>query len=316
MAQLSDRGQLLLVGAFVLAVTLVGLTVVLNASSQTTTVAGSGGASVNGGDAVAARQAAERNVGSLLWTWNRGGLNTAGDWEARFATNVSHLGNGTRTYGARRGQFTNVTVAMYDDVAERGTRVTGPVDGTTTFPPAPVRARNATFLVTGVPTGSTDELNFSVISGGDYWDMYVAKESAVSNDIVVGTDGRIGGNGRDAQECVFDASVLGGPPVPIRIDVADATVVTEYGTPQEQTRYCPALDRFGSGDSFDGYGLSVSAPLTFSGEYSLLVNESGVSAPPTGSAVPVIYNATVRFRYRSPTVVYETDIRVAPGEIP
>jgi hypothetical protein len=109
---------------------------------------------------------------------------------------------------------------------------------------------------------------------------------------------------------------VGGPPTPIRIDVADATVVTEYGTPREQRRYCPALDRFGTGDAFDGYGLSVNAPTTFSGEYSLLVNESGVSAPPSGSAVPVIYNATVRFRYRSPTVVYETDVRVAPGEIP
>lgn len=310
MAQLSDRGQLLLVGAFVLAVALIGLTVVINASTQTTTVAGNGGASVNGGDPVAAREAAERNVGSLLWTWNQGGLDTTGDWEGRFATNVSHLGNGTRTYGARRGQFVNVTVAMYDDVAERGTRLSGPIGSPLTIPPS-VRARNATFLVTNVPSNADDTLNLSVTSGADEWDMYVNKSSTGDfDDVVVGTAGTVNAIDRGARQCTFDDAL------PVRINPGDATVVTRYGTPQEQTRYCPALDRFGSGDSFDGYGLSVTGPLAFSGEYSLLVNESGVGAPTSGSAVPVIYNATVRFRYRSPTVVYETDIRVAPDEIP
>lgn len=315
MAQLNDRGQLLLVGAFVLAVALIGLTVVINASTQTTTVAGNGGASVNGGDAVAAREAAERNVGSLLWTLNRGGVEPTGDLDKWFAKNVSYLGNGTRTYGARRGQFVNVTVAMYDNVVEPGTRVTGPVDESLPSLSPSVRARNATFLVTDVPRDEEDQMEFSVRSrsGTDYWQMYVNSSGTGGlDDVVVGTIGRVDFINREPRQCTFDDAL------PVRINPADATVVTKYGTPQETSRYCPALDRFGSGDSFDVYDISLGASNDFSGEYSLLVNESesSVAAPPGGSAVPVIYNATVRFRYRSPTVVYETDIRVAPDEIP
>jgi hypothetical protein len=88
----------------------------------------------------------------------------------------------------------------------------------------------------------------------------------------------------------------------------DVTAGTVGGVP------CPAI-AFGEAPT-SGYDIAVENGDRIGGNYSLVVDDGSVTYPWTGqpSAAPALYDVTVDYEYRGPTVTVDARLRVAPGE--
>lgn len=309
-----ERGQLLLLAAFALAVTFVALALVVNSAIYTENLAsrGEGGAR---GDALSARHAVETELGGVVETLNVHGPD--GWSELRDAMDGA-VENTTRFAGrqqAAQGRYLNVSAVGH----ARGTRIADETPGGSTFEGTDgadqwqVASTNATrafvLNVSRTSVGSdtfggprSDEFEVNVTSGTDSWLVNLSDDGGT---FTVGV-----------REPGGATATCAAPSGSGNVEV-DLTAGTVGGAE------CPALS-FASGVPRP-YDIEFNNSQVVVGNYSLVVNgtdynatalESGPTAGDTGDpyATPALYSATVRYRYDAPTVHYETDVRIAPGE--
>ena len=114
MAGLNDRGQLLLAGAFVLAVALIGLTLVLTSGGYTTTLASQDNAVERGTDAVTVRESVVSDLDHHLERANSK-YGSLSDRESAFRAVVPAVGSGVRNQSAQRGRLVELSDSAFEN---------------------------------------------------------------------------------------------------------------------------------------------------------------------------------------------------------
>lgn len=294
------RGQVILVAAFAIAVTLVALALVLNAAIYTEHLATrteSSGAT----DALTYRTSVQQNVGAILAHEND--VN-AGNYP-HLRDNVSEAVGVYSNVSAGQEASRSAIVAISYDRAVDGARVhqratdnftDASNEGNWTVASGVEGAREFRINVSDATGG---EFRVNATSGSDEWWMNVTEGAG---GVTVGVD-----NGTTRATCTR-SSASG----PFWINVTEGTVA---GTD------CPALT-FAEGVSDGAYDVGFENGSEIEGRYSLIVN---ASAPPSGAgdfdssdaeptAEAVLYAVFVETIYKTPELDYETTVRVAPGE--
>ncbi|MFB6189504.1 MAG: hypothetical protein ABEI57_06440 [Halapricum sp.] len=292
-----DRGQVLLVGAFGIAVLLLVFAGVLNTVTYTEALATQGGDHRLDRDVVAFQQDARHGVEDLLDRVNDG-TGTYSTKAARLDRSVGNWNDAVaRQYAA---DVTGVTVTLVDST--NGSRIVQSA-------PAPLTNANGTSnwtlarSVTGT-RGFLLELNTTSLTsdacgsgacytvvvddGTDTWTVSVNRSAVVVDGATPGT-------------CAISAD-------PVTIDVTGGTV---DGQP------CSPL-QFADGVS-SPYTISFRNGENATGTYRLSVETSDVPGDDYAATGPtvsqIVYDASVRVTYRTPQLTYANVLRVEGGEL-
>ncbi len=285
----ADRGQLLLISGLVVAVSLVALVVLLNASIYGENVA-TRGVEAADGEALEVRAAVVEETGARLDAANRDGSTSDADIEASVDAIDRNL---TARYASRGG------IAAVDLLSTTpGQYLTGSVNDSTTI-------------------GEVDRIRaFSVANGSDLPSTEAAAFTVVLNDTAANTthevylyenDGDVvvarGENGSTPTErCRYPAS---GDPA-----VLDLTGDRLDGEP------CPMVWPESLSDEDDG-PFDIEFENADEAEAEVTATVGTDANPESDTALTVrdaVYAATIEFRYRTADLRFETPIRVAPGE--
>lgn len=315
MADLNDRGQILLIAAFTLAIAFVALALVVNSAIFTENLA-SRGEVAGSSEAVAYQHQVERSVGAAIGYVN---VHNESDLGGSLRDSIADLGTAGGTQQARSGQLVNVSYVDHDT----GRRIADNASGGSPFENESGEATwqlasnvDATrgFVITTEPadlppSGSPFrvEANESV---GTVWELQVWE---AGSDVVVHVNTAAG----DDQECRVDVSGVG----EFQIDVTDGVVAGER---------CHALTRAGTSGTpmwlangiSSGYELWFENGNQLRGNYSMAIQGGTINTthfalgPNPGDPfdTPAVYDATVEYLFVTPQVRYEAEIRVAPGE--
>jgi len=323
------RGQLLLAGAFVLAVGIIGLTFVLNTSVQTDSLAESETGVARGSGALSMRGAVRADLGDFLDTVNQQyGEDTGSDpWENyrdAYRDGLPPLARGVRDHHAGGGRLVNVSApatlgTAFDDgyrvtqdstdsFAEPGT--SPPVDDWRVVSASTVRNVTFTFDRELSPSNPAFRVVFDETGpGGTTWALEVYEQPTASGNWELQL--YVGGSPVDS--CT-------GPPRSerARLDVAAAQFGNEY---------CSALDRL---EPAGPYNVGFRNGDNVRGQFWLIVDRQGpdgtppsptppVLSPQIGggstASEPVLYGLQVTYSYHSSTVDYEAPLVIAPGEV-
>jgi len=300
-----DRAQIILVTAFSLAVAFVALSVVINGAIFTQNLA-TRGDTAGGGDALQQRQQAEQMVGNLLEEENAGSspdalaleeavrdLSNASSYQqsvAGRAVDYVYVDEtaGKRVFQATAGDFTNTSGTGNWTVAES-------VDNARQF---------------DIYVSDTDELddpdddpftvNLTDTLSDDTWRLALAEESSTLNLTVTYTDGP------DSFSTTCTA------PEPSSEDLTiNVTAGLFAGEPCDALVF--ARNVSGGTDGLGTYDIQFDNSGDIRGTYSITVDTTSDIGDVPGQK-SVLYSTTVEYTYRTANLVYETDIRVAPGE--
>lgn len=310
MADLNDRGQMLLVGGLAVAVSIVVLVLLLNSAIYTQNVATRGGG-VDGESALEYRAVMTDATAELLAAENDRDYETADAlWRnaTRAVDNVS--------VGLRDQWVSAVAVASLDSqTLHNGTRVVQSnqsreltdASGAANWSLASNAGGIRSFeirptAVTGGPLDlepDSESTRVNVSGGGATWRLYVYNNSADEPTLAV-LNGSESGDPTD---------VCGGYEVGDPIDLTAGTV---DGTD------CPGID-FAKGTA-KPWNVSVTYGNLTAGSYNATVNTTDVgdlNDPGSGASPreePILFSAHLELTYRAPELTYETRVRVVPGE--
>ena len=302
-----DRAQVMLVAAFSLAVAFVALSVVINGAIFTQNLA-TRGDTAGGGDALQQRQQAEQMVGDLLEHANAnysGTTDTAREFRSAIsdlsnassyqqsvsgrAVDYEYVGasNGTRLYQDSPGDFTNASAGNNWTVAEN-------VDNTRRF--------DINVTDTGELEDPGDKpltVDLTDTSSGDTWRLSLAENGGTLNLTTTYADG----SGGVSSTCTT--------PDPSSNEV---TINVTAGLFAGQSCEALAFGRNVSGgaNELGTYDIRFNNTANVNGTYQLTVDTTSVGNAPNDESA--VYSTTVEYTYRTANLIYETDIRVAPGE--
>ncbi|QKY19361.1 hypothetical protein B4589_002835 [Halolamina sp. CBA1230] len=312
MADVDDRGQLMLVGALTLAVMFVALAVLLNAAIYTGNVAtrdagpGTGEAIEYEGEATAMSRAVLESIhesGSEYAALNEEFNRTVEGWSGAAGTHVTvaladtELAEIDTTRGTRISQSTdrnftdtegNPNWIVADDTQSRAFRMN-------------VTRESLVSSDTPIDDGAF-RVTFTESGDDDVWKVYLHQEGTDDVSVTV-----LDPDGND-DTCTVETGERA---------VIDITAGTVDGEP------CPEMRFFGNlsepytiryVDAVDGGDDQVE------GTYSVVVDrprdslDTGAREGDQPSAVRTLYSAELRVTYRSANVYYQSEFRVAPGE--
>lgn len=320
-----DRGQLLLTGAFVVAVLLVGLAVALN-SAIVTSNRGTYGSDVVGAHEVHQLRAdTAAGVGSLIHHANRrdGGsydalvANLSGDlarWET-LAARHEGLTGGDLTLGLVG--TTNGTRIVQTNATRPLTNASGTANWTLVSGSGGLQA--AELRVDGgslaAPQGTIDAATLNASDAarlvatepdGDRWAVFVYAADNASDDVFVSVAGPAG---TLAGTCRAPPGADG----TVRVDLSGGTVGGGA---------CEPLDAFATLDA--DHDLAIHEGASAAGSYSMVVDrlasavddgDFGTDGSTTAPyATGAIYGATVSLGYTTPDLAYRTNLTVGPGD--
>ncbi len=297
MANLGERGQIILVAAFALGVIFIALAVVVNTAIFTENLATRTEAT-DGSDALESRHEVEQSVGEILVTVNEDADNPS----VAFRENVSELDNQSSYWEAGSGRIVSTEVVgttngrrFYQDTD--GTFDDGGDDWIVAESVDQSRAIRLNITNDLALSGSEDSafrLSLNDTSD-DYWNMTVYRSGG---NVVVSVE-EDGGNTAQCSTTTAEpridvtAGTLGGEPcTALRID---GGTEMQYGT---------GLD--------DRYDIVFYNGTQMEGTYEGVTQGGVVSV--SANDETALYSSTVRYVYETSAVRYETDIRVAPGE--
>ena len=285
----ADRGQLLLISGLVVAVSLVALVVLLNASIYGENVA-TRGVEAADGEALEVRAAVVEETGARLDAANRDGPTSEADIEAAVDAIDRNL---TARYASRGG------IAAVDPLGTTsGQYLTGPVNDSTTI-------------------DEVDRIRaFSVANGSDLPSTEAAAFTVVLNDTAADTTHEVYLYESDGDVVVARGENGSTPTERCRYPASGAPVALDLTGDRLDGEPCPGVWPEALSDESDG---------PFDVEFE---NADGVGAeatatvgtdanPESDTALTVrdaVYAATIEFRYRTADLRFETPIRVAPGE--
>lgn len=282
MAEVNDRGQLLLIAGILLAVVFVALALLVNAAIYTDNVATRGGDSA--GEAIEYQAGVVETVGELLDAENANETHeNRDDIRDSIKRGTESIDNITARNNLRRGATTRVRT---DSISEANT-----TDGVWIRQPDSEKIGNWTIDdATGV---RAFEIKFESDSiGGDPFNITLGSTELFiyendSDDVVVAQ------NSTDNVICSSDG---GGT---VRFDVTEG-------------RFDGKPCRFGW-STVDEVGLQNNGSVN--GSYDTIVESSDASGLPAGiQTTDVIYSVDLGLEIRTPELRYETTVRVAPGE--
>jgi len=324
-----ERGQIILIAAFALAVTFVSLALIVNSAIFTENLA-SRGETAGGDGALGARAMVERSVERSVAAANRYNHSAP---EPSIERDLRATSRQYERQQVRSGGLVNVSNPHdYHD----GSRVAMNDSG------------GGNFTATGLSGGDPD---WQLVEGVDEngrphavraFDMEIKKTSSLSDTsefaVVVNNTGspsktwtveiwwdgsnpdllhlRTERPNGDTEECTETITAD-----EFAISLTDGTV---------DGRPCHALGYNQTSNTYFGYAAGVSTPYNVSfengdqvkGNYSFVTAnapatttlDSGPSAGPAPYLTSAVYDVEVAFTYANPNINYTTEIRVAPGE--
>jgi hypothetical protein len=325
-----DRGQILLIAAFVLAVIFVALALIVNSAIFTENLASRGDTAGSDG-ALSMRADVATNVGDGIRAANRNDNGSVNDLTAAVRASVRNISKQTGRQSARSGRIVDVANQSYSEgrrlYQSDGSSFSNET-GTNDYVVASGVSRADDGNGTRAFIIEADSISASTNSS--------AFEIRAQRSLATGTDdswrARIWRNGTDAvhvrtlrnngsDTVVADCEVTQDPSsTDFDIDVTGGTIEGEY---------CGALATGPTGERFhfasgtgvggsENYDISFANADQISGSYSLvLYNDADLSLPSTSSSLRsdiALYDVTVRYTYYTADLRYETDVRVAPGE--
>ncbi|MFC7138955.1 hypothetical protein ACFQMA_03770 [Halosimplex aquaticum] len=285
-----DRGQIILVGAFALAVVFIALALVMNAAIYTENLA-TRSESAETSNAHAFHRATET---AATDAFRYAHSHHSGDHDAlnqSVTDAMETYHNATRRQQAAHAQLTNVSVAttpginVTNDPSDLGNGGTGDwtlVDGVS----------NTRKFRVGVQSWSgTDSDELWVVAGDhETWYLNVSYNTTTSAyEVGVNDSGSY-------QSCTNTATL------PLTVDVSSGTV---GGTS------CPALDL---GSVSGSYDLKIRNGSVADGKYTMVVDGTPTGELSSSEYENVLYSMSVDLVYWSSDVRYRSTIRVAPGE--
>lgn len=305
----ADRGQLLLLAALVMAVSLVTLVVLLNATIYSENVA-TRGVEAADGEALEVRATAVEGTGSLIDATNRNATGSYGAVEDAVIDGVGELdANVARGY-ARRGGVT--AIGIDSSAIREGRYLTGNLTGTQVTDNVS-RTRGFVLDVTATSLASTnasaaDSEAFHVVlndSVGGTREVYVYADADNDDNvtIAVGDDGApptvrcaVDPGTQDRVAVDLTGEKLGDEPCPgIWPDALVAP--DDPSTPAD-----PYTIEFANVDAADGEATAT------------VMAASGNDVDSDLAATDAVYDAEIDIRYRTAELRFETTVRVAPGE--
>jgi len=318
-----ERGQILLIAAFTLAVTFVALALVVNSAIFTENLA-SRGEVAGSSEALTYQHQVRQGVAEAMAYAN---VYDDGSPGTSLAASVDAIRSQGTTQQARAGQLLDVSLVSTTD----GTRIADNASGGSQFLSAGGlqewnlaknvdRTRNlvVTTRYGDLPTSGTPFRLEANRTGTltDIWTLSVWRDG--SDNVVVDVDTADG----DTAQCRVDVAGAG----EFDIDVTGGVVAGER---------CHALTRDGTAGtpmwfatgipSGSTYRIDVANGHAIAGNYSMVVapraswnsttlTNGETSGPPFRT--DALYGATVAYVYRTSQVTYETEIEVRPGEAP
>ena len=329
MADVDDRGQLLLVGALTFAVIMVALAVLLNAAIYTGNVAtrdagpGTGEAIEYENEAASMARSTiaainDRETGSYpdrrlnftgtVDTWS---LNARTHASAALAdASVEVLGDPTRGTAIRQTAERNMTDSNTDpnwtvanDTKVRSFRLNVSQDSLQ-MPPDDENLTDRLFGENTTP--HYYQIRFDESDTTDQWTVFFAQNATdtVTEDVTILVQN--------------DGTTIGDP---CAVPAENDRVVVDVTDTQVGNQHCAALQTmFGGLDA--PYTISYRNGTNATGTYSLVVDRRidrlQTGADTTGGTEPAatraLYDADLRITYRTDGVYYRTEIRIAPGE--
>lgn len=320
-----DRGQIILVAAFALAIIFVAMALIVNSAIFTENLA-SRGETTGSSDALSMRAMVETNVGDAVESANLNSNSSTLDLTAAVNASIRNISEQTGRQAARSGRVVNVTNESFSE----GTRIYQS-NGSTL-----ANNTSAEYLVAGGVTRVTDgngtrgfAIDASSISASDNSSAFTVRVqdsgvttgnenswrariwvNSTSDNIYVRTLKNDSGN--DASE---DCEVANSSSA-VRIDLTRGTIEGEE---------CDALTTGPGGENFhfgagatDDYNISFENADNITGNFSMVVhNGTGLDLPSLDNHIkssPALYDVTVEYTYVTTDLRYETEIRVAPGE--
>lgn len=311
----ADRGQLLVVAGLVMAVSLVALVVLLNATIYSENVA-TRGVEATDGEALEVRATAVGGVGELVDATNRDEPGSFGGANDTVAAGVADLDDRMARRYARRGGVTHLDVGdppttegRYLATTGNGTSLANATNATTyAFADGIDRTRGFRLeldpdaLAETTAGNAPDESFHVVLNGSDLSEsreVYVYRNATV-DEVTVAT----GTNGSDPTvRCAVDAGTDG----PVALDLTG--------------------ERLGDGPCFGVWPSALDTPSdAYSVEFANADAADGEATatvrPGSGSGFaadhdddwPAVYDVTIDLRYRTADLRFETTVRVAPGE--
>lgn len=296
-----SRGQVILIAALGIAVTLVALALVTNTAIYTENLATR--ETVSGQDAIAFEQSMTEGSSGLLALANRHNASSHSSIRDRFAADVANLSSGTSIESAAYGDLTTVDVVDTTDgsrISLNETRNFTSVAGDENWTLATDVDRTRRFEMNVSRSSLTDTSPFRIVvsDGTDEWTASVAEDGGgnVSVDL---------SNESATVTCTVDATTA----------VVDLTEGTLAGESCDAPAYATNLDgpydiTFENASNVEGrFVLFVDPPQSDSDD----VYDANSSTP---SIDPAMYDATVRVTVRQPDLTYETNVSVAPERSP
>jgi hypothetical protein len=301
----ADRGQLLLVAGLVVAVSLVALVVLLNASIYSENVA-TRGVEAADGEALEVRAAAVEGTGKLIdgTNRNRPASHSAAvtavedgivDLDAYLARAYADRGGVTHVSGNASGMRNGSYVT--GDLTANGTG-----DANATLAADVSRTRGFVVEVDPGTLASTTEASAS----DDAFHVRFANETGETREVYLYDNGgnvtvAVGENGNDPSVVCSTPSAD-----PAGVDLTGGRIGDER---------CPGLWASSAGSLEGSYDVSVERTGEADGTAVLTVRpESGDAVSSEHTATPAVYDARIEFAYRTAELRFETTVRVAPGE--
>ncbi|GAA0509968.1 hypothetical protein SAMN04488066_10899 [Halorubrum aquaticum] len=309
----ADRGQLLVVTGLVMAVSLVALVVLLNATIYSENVA-TRGIEADDGEAAAFRASAVEGVGELVDATNRAGpppnatvndtvLTGVEDLDRRIARSYAERGGVTRietdASGLTRGTYLDTdgnATSLANATNATAYGFSGEIERTRGF----VLDLDADALATTTAGNATSEAFHVAFDGSalsESSEVYVYRNGG--GEVVVA-------NGTGGTAPTPRCSVAVDPGDRVSLDLTaerleETACVGVWPTELIAPTDSYAVD-FGNADAADGTAIATVRP-------------AGTGAAPDHADVsPAVYDATVELRYRTTELRFGTTVRVAPGE--
>lgn len=305
-----DRGQIILIAGFVLAVALVALALVMNAAIYTENLA-TRSESVDTSDAHAYQRATETAAREAFHYAHEVNGGTYAELDANVTDAMEDYDNQTARQAARDGRIVNVSA----DTTE-GTNITGGDGGTftdNTSDPDWTLATDVSqvrqFTVRVDSAGSLankTEDEFRILADGspETWELNLTyNDSATPETVTLGVNTSSG-----YDTCTTTA----GSSDEFTVNLSAGTAFGEE---------CDALNL---SDTPDTYDLTFENADQIEGDYSLIVDtdvdpdtDPDINSDSYGNeprASDHLYSMTVDIVYETDELVYEGDVRIAPGE--
>ncbi|WP_042662433.1 hypothetical protein [Haloferax sp. ATB1] len=316
-----DRGQLLLVGAFILAVLLVALAVVLNAAVYTETLAASSNDRADVSDTVQYRDDTERGLSGLVAAVNDDAYATRSEADTALRTGFTDWDAISAREQAATGRATAVSVdavSIATNVSQTNASLSfANASGSTEWTPVQNAASTSRFNLNvappdlAVPTDPSDpavldaetfHVELVETDTGQTWQVFVFQSPSDPSQVTVAVH-EPGATTVEPYNASWDGTT------PVVVDIVNGTV---GDTDAPELRFLDEL----SGQ----YSVAYSNADRASGTYTLVV-DGDVSTPadystapaagPTARAVVTQLDATLR--YELSNLSYETPITVVAG---